>query len=388
MEQHENPDSGAKEFAAAHPELADGAADYIAENPDGYLSGLVEKAKAHKAGKKYAGLFNCPASDGNFTSALHGLSVEELEAFKAELVTRDLDEHCHKGRINAVAKEIRLRSSGSPEIFAVERMAEDVVTADGLYGDGMVYDIDRMENEIRFWQDQAGTALLEIGKRLIRIKAHEGHGKFLESLDRLGMAPRSAQYAMLAARKFSNTNTCSHLKPSKIRALTVLDEDDIKILESGGAVRGMTLDDIDRMTNRELRENFRKEKQKLEEEKKARERERKVQEDAIAQKEAKINELDRELRYRLPPTKEQLAEIELQNLNKDFFEALMCLAGDIRKVLNILARAERIENVTYPLLREWINRYADSCEAINAGFTELQDAIKQPYIDRGEAEDE
>jgi hypothetical protein len=106
--------------------------------------------------KEYDGLFGCPASDENFTSAIQKLSIDELEAFKAELVTRDLDEHCHKGRINAAAKEIRRRGSSSAEIIAVEKMAEDIVTADNLYGDGMPYDIDRMENEIRFYQDQAG----------------------------------------------------------------------------------------------------------------------------------------------------------------------------------------------------------------------------------------
>ena len=103
----------------------------------------------------------------------------------------------------------------SKEIVAVDQMREDMVTADERYGDGMVYEIDRIENEIRFWQEQAGTALLEMGKRLIRIKAHEGHGKFLESLDRLGMAPRVAQYTMLAARKFSNANSGSHLDSTK-----------------------------------------------------------------------------------------------------------------------------------------------------------------------------
>jgi hypothetical protein len=227
-----------------------------------------------------------------------------------------------------------------------------------------------------------------MGKRFIRIKAHEEHGRFQQVIEELGFTYRSAAYAMVAARKFSNVQTFSHLGASKMIALTVLDEDQIEKLDEGGTVAGMTLDDIDRMTNRELRENLRKEKENVKKEEEAREKERKTQENAIAQKEAKINELDRQLRYQEPPTKEQLAEIKLQNLNKDFFEALMCLAGNIRQALNILARAEHIENVTYPLLREWINRHADSLEAINAGFTELQDAIKQPYIDRGEAEDE
>jgi hypothetical protein len=83
--------------------------------------------------EKYEGLFSCPASDDNFISALRGLSVEELESFKTELITRDLDEYCHKGRINAVAKEIRQRSSGSKDIVAVVKLKEEIQEADRLY---------------------------------------------------------------------------------------------------------------------------------------------------------------------------------------------------------------------------------------------------------------
>jgi hypothetical protein len=252
--------------------------------------------------EKYEGLFSCPASDDNFTSVIHKLSVEELEAFKAELITRDLDEHCHKGRINAAAKEIRRRGTNSSEIMAVERMAEDIATAEELYADGMPYEIDRIENEIRFFQDKAGEALLEMGKRLIRIKAHEGHGKFLESLGRLGMAERSARYAMSAARRFSNRQSIADLGTTKMIALTVLDDDEIETLEKGGSVKGMTLDDIDRMSTRELRENFRKDRELLKKEKEARKKDHAAFEQSMLQKDAKINEMDMRLAGQEPPT--------------------------------------------------------------------------------------
>jgi hypothetical protein len=354
MPKQEHSDLGAKEFAAAHPGLADEAADRIAEHPDEFSPDLDEEAKAHNAWKKYEGLFSCPASDGNFTSAIHKLSIEELETFKAELITRDLDERCHKGRLNAVAKEIRRRGSVSAEIIAVDTMAEDIVTADNQYGDGMPYDLDLMENEIRFYQDQAGMSLLEMGKRLIRIKAHEGHGKYLKSLNRLGMAPRSAQYAMLAARKFSNTPPVAHLGTAKLKALTVLEEDDIKTLESGGTTKGMTFDEIDRMSLRELRENLRKEKEKVKKEKDARKRDREAQEEAITQRDAKINELDQQLRYQEPPTKERIAKAALDGMIRDYTCALAGVNSALRKACALLTDAARIENVNVQQLSDWL----------------------------------
>ena len=318
--------------------------------------------------KNYEGLFGCPALDLNFTSGLERLSTAELEEFKAELIAREIDEHCHKGRINAVAKEIRNRektAANSTEIVAVEKMAEDIQTAEELYSDGMPYELERIENEIKFFQDQAGTALLEMGKRLIRIKAHEGHGKFLESIDRLGMAPRSAQYAMLAAQKFSNTQTTAYLGNEKIRALSVLEEDDIKTLELGGEVKGMTLDEIEKMTVRELRDNLRKEREKIKKEKEARKRDREAQEKAIAQKEAKINELDQQLRYQQPPTQEQLAIAELARLDDDYFRELTAAMGALRKAVDILNRAQCVPGANVQILNEWTAKYNDEMVLLN-----------------------
>jgi len=245
----------------------------------------------------------------------------------------------------------------SGEIMAVEKMAEDIRTADDLYGDGMPYELERIENEVRFYQDQAGTSLLEMGKRLIRIKAHEEAGKFLESLERLGMAPRSAQYAMLAARKFSNTNAHSHLGTDKLKALSVLEEDDIKTLDAGGSVAGMTMDDIDRMTSRELRDALRKEKEKAKKEKASRQKEREAFEKSMIQKDAKINELDLKANGQDVPTKEQVAARILEDMAGAYTFALARVNKEIRDAMAIVAKAERIEGVSVQQLSEWLGQF-------------------------------
>jgi hypothetical protein len=229
----------------------------------------------------------------------------------------------------------------------------------------MPYDIDRMENEIRFYQNQAGEALLEMGKRLVRIKAHEGHGKFLESLGRLGLAERSAQYAMLAARKFSNTPTLAHLDSSKIKALTVLDEDDVKTLESGGEARGMNLDDIDRMSIRELRENLRKEKEQIKKGKESRKKERAAFEQSMLQKDAKINELDMRVSGQEPPTKERIAGDMLNKMNPEYTIAIAKVNGAIREAYALVVKAEKIEGVNVQQLSEWLLRFSPDIQTFH-----------------------
>ena len=179
----------------------------------------------------------------NQTTGAERMNPELVEAFK-EAETK-------RGR---KAKN----SENSKEIIAMDKFQADIETAERLYSDGLPYEIDRIENEIKFYQDQAGQSLIEMGKRLIRIKAHEDHGRFMRAIKNVGMADRSVNYAMAAARMFSNSPTLANLGQSKVKALTVLDEESIKILEDGGEAKGITLDAIDKMSVRELRETLRK----------------------------------------------------------------------------------------------------------------------------------
>jgi hypothetical protein len=307
--------------------------------------------------ENYAGLFNCPAADGNFTSGIGRLNDGDLQAFYDALVERETAEGGHKGRIKAVEKEMKTRAACSPESRALDLMNEDIQTAETLYSDGMPYELERIENEIRFYKEQAGSAFLEMGKRLIRIKAHEGHGGFMKTLDNLEMAPRSAQQAMAAARRFSNTKTFSQLGSSKMIALSVLDDDEIEKLERGEPVRGVTVDRLHQMTVRELRETVNKAEEALKKEKEGRKKDRETQEAVIAQKELKINELEQHLRYQTPPTKEQTALAGLQKLNEPYSYALAKINAGIREARALVSQAEKTPGVDVQMLSEWLNAF-------------------------------
>lgn len=215
--------------------------------------------------------------------------------------------------------------------------------------DGEVYNLKIVMDKARFYQNQAANALIDLGKQIILLKAHEPHGQFLAALEDLGMAERSARYAMAAAQKFSNRQSTAVLGNEKIRALTVLDDDSIKTLEDGGELAGIgTLDDIEKMTVKELKSALRAEKQKRKEE-------REAQEAAISQKEQKLNELEMELRYREPPTKEQLAQAELDELKKKLFVQIGEASHAMHSLMQTIEAAQRIPNVNITQLQGFID---------------------------------
>ncbi|MDR2941795.1 MAG: DUF3102 domain-containing protein [Treponema sp.] len=316
---------------------------------------------------KFDGLLYIPASDQNFISGIQGLKDSDLNKMLGKLYELDESEVGHKGRIKAVEKEIKNRNGNSTEIIAVDKMRNEIETVERLYSDGMPYELERIENEIKFYMAQAAQSLFESGKRFLRIKAHEKHGDFMASLERIGIPQTTANYAMAVVIKFgSNSQALGNLGTTKIQMLTVLDEPDIKALVKDGVTGNLSLDEIDRMTTRELREAIRKEREKHQ-------RDVDVREKAIKQKEVKISELDEQLRHQQPPTKEQIAQAALQKFNEPYTFVLARINGGIREAYNIVREAEKIPGVNALQLNEWLNQFDIEMQAF--------DNAKQGWLD-------
>lgn len=138
------------------------------------------------------------------------------------------------------------------------------------FGEGLPYDRNRIVHEARFYMDQSAEAMLEAGKRLLILKENEPHGEFQTiTRDELNLEPRIAQKMAQAALKYlspqlaSNAKALSHLGRTKLYELMLEDDEELAELAEGGTVAGMTLDDIDRMTTRELRKALRESKEDL-----------------------------------------------------------------------------------------------------------------------------
>lgn len=129
-----------------------------------------------------------------------------------------------------------------------------------MMGYDLAYNRDRVVQEARFYMGASAEAMLEAGKRLILLKENEPHGDFIEIVEeKLGMAARTARLMMQAAVRYmspalgSNRQALAVLGKTKMFELMVLGDDEIAELAEGGTVAGMQLDDIERMTSRELK---------------------------------------------------------------------------------------------------------------------------------------
>ncbi|EFT4348143.1 DUF3102 domain-containing protein [Salmonella enterica] len=128
------------------------------------------------------------------------------------------------------------------------------------FGDGLPYERDRIVHETRFYMAQSAEAMLEAGKRLVILKENEPHGDFIDIVEsQLSLSKRTAQVMMQASLKYLSpklepkAHALALLGKTKLFELMTEDDEDLVELADGGTIAGMSLDDIDRMTSRELK---------------------------------------------------------------------------------------------------------------------------------------
>lgn len=213
---------------------------------------------------------------------------------------------------------------------------------------GETYNLHVCLEKARMYQDQMASGMLGLGAQLLLIKENEQHGNFMAAVEELGLASRSANYAMSAALKFGNSPTVANLGSSKIKALTVLEDDDIRKLKDGDEVDGIgTVDDIAKMSVRELRAALRKEKQERQEE-------RVALEEVVRKKETTISALEMQAAGMQPPTKEQVAERYLDELRKSLVGALSVAKDNLTSARILITKAQELDGVTVEQLDKWV----------------------------------
>lgn len=143
---------------------------------------------------------------------------------------------------------------------SLNAMTEHRIEIMQQFGDGLPYERDRIIHEARFYMAQSAESMLEAGKRLVILKENEPHGEFINVLENeLGLPYRTSVRMMQAATKYlsptlkSNVPALAHLGKTKLFELIAEDDEELSELAEGGTIAGLTLDDIDRMTSRELR---------------------------------------------------------------------------------------------------------------------------------------
>ncbi|BEL82501.1 hypothetical protein SM12BL3_38080 [Serratia marcescens] len=203
------------------------------------------------------------------------------------------------------------------------------------FGDGLPYEQSRIVNETRFYMAQSAEAMLEAGKRLVILKENEPHGEFCQIItEQLGMAERTARLVMQAALKY-----CSPQLESKRQALAVLgktklfelmteDDDELADLVEGGTIAGLNIDDIDRMTSRELKAALREAREDAD-----------AQRRVLSDKNTKIDDLTTKLQKQ-SKIKPPAPDVEAEKLRKEVsaiaYEAEAVLSGKLREAFSVL----------------------------------------------------
>lgn len=172
------------------------------------------------------------------------------------------------------------------------------------WGNGETYNEERWIERGRQAVRQTMEGMFELGRALIILKEHTPHGRFTEIVQKeFGIKTAETARLISATQRFA-TPQMQKAAPKlmdlgKSKLLELLVEEDVTLvgLAEGGEVNGMTLDDVDRMTVRELRVALRESRETAE-----------AKDKVIADKNKKVDELAEKLAKKQTGVKEPKAE--------------------------------------------------------------------------------
>ncbi|WP_447888600.1 DUF3102 domain-containing protein [Serratia fonticola] len=203
------------------------------------------------------------------------------------------------------------------------------------FGEGLPYDRSRIVHETKFYMAQSAEAMLEAGKRLVILKENEPHGDFTEIVEeQLALSKRTAQVMMQASLKYlspqleSKAQALALLGKTKLFELMTEDDEELAGLADGGTIAGLNLDDIDRMTSRELKAALRDAREDAD-----------AKQRVLSDKNSKIDDLTTKLQKQ-SKIKPPAPDVEAEKLRKEVsaiaFEAEAVLSGKLREAFSVL----------------------------------------------------
>lgn len=186
-----------------------------------------------------------------------------------------------------------------------------------------------LENSARDAIRRIGAGIFELGGYLLLLKEACEHGKFLPTIERLGLGVDAAQRYMAVTKRFANTATSRHLDAlgmSRLVELLPLDDDQTLELAELGQTGELALDDVARMSVKELRAAVREVRA-----------EREADRQLLDKKNARIDKLEREKgRIARLQGDEALAQIQ-KEAGVILAEVLGLVRGNLRQALIALS---------------------------------------------------
>ena len=208
---------------------------------------------------------------------------------------------------------------------AVQAQVRHSMAVMAQWANGEKYDEKVMIERGRFAVRQTLEGMFELGRVLIIIKEHTDHGRFTDIIaENFGLHQREAQRLMNATQRFA-TPAMQKAQPklmdlgkSKLLELLTEEDDDLIDLADGGSINGVTLDDVDRMTVRELRAALKDSREDLEAARKV-----------SATKQETIDELN----HTLEKTRKKLADADPEKIGEELHATLSAAQTGVRSAL-------------------------------------------------------
>ena len=208
---------------------------------------------------------------------------------------------------------------------AVQAQVRHSMAVMAQWANGEKYDENVMIERGRYAMRQTLEGMFELGRVLIIIKEHSDHGRFMDIIaDNFGLHQREANRLMNATQRFT-TPAMQKAQPklmdlgkSKLLELLTEEDDELVELAEGGSINGVTLDDVDRMTVRELRAALKDSREDLEAARKV-----------SATKQETIDELN----HTLEKTRKKLADADPEKIGEELHATLNAAQTGVRSAL-------------------------------------------------------
>ena len=242
------------------------------------------------------------------------------------------------------------------------------------WGNGETYNEDRWIERGRQAAQKTLEGMFELGRALIVLKEHNDRGRFMDLVQsEFGLHQREAQRMMNATYRFASPQMqkaapkLMNLGKSKLLELLVEEDDTLTELVDGGELNGHTLDDVDRMTIKELRLALREAKDTAA-----------AKDQVIGDKSKKIDELAEKLAKKQGSVKEPAPEDVGSELAMRLGSLEVGVRSDISRFADLFeqmaAHGEAHGFDHRPKMVGCINQLIRDCEALRERFALPQEA--------------
>jgi hypothetical protein len=268
----------------------------------------------------------------------------------------------------------------SADVHALNALSADAITVIKAYGLQSA-NPNVLVTEIQGYQQSAVECLFQIGARLLLLRKLLQHGEWIKSLHTLGMNERTAQRIAQATVKYTGdgkqrSDKLLGVGKSKLLELMVLDDDEIDVLDQGGQIGELDLDEVARMSVTELRRALREARMELE-----------AKDSLISTKDQKVNDLDVKLRsarkFKPNPDSEatslaeqaQLDEVAtcVREVEMAFMRLNIVVADVVANCGTDAVKARVVQQVHY------LQKRVSECAEEN-GFSQIAEGATVPWL--------